>query len=521
MSATPTIPVAIEDEKTAILSLLGLQAAAPSAASNDPPSTTRTRVKAEDHDNHDNVSNEDDVDDDGEDSVVGVTSPVSRPPLFEDEDDSEEEEASSPCARRPQMITPTPDQKRKIRAVGPVGASLRKIGKKRKHHATMDGQFEDANESSSSSSPLIISSSAPPPPPPHLIQQSSNEYSFPPPPTTTLQSQTSAELARRALAFSTLQGLPPQLAAAMMGVDGSASTREDDTTRQKRMQLEALLFQAQMQAVARQQNSDVTGAACSLVGGIGCGGAAGIPSHLAALRGAWWETVQEQGNELSSSSSSNNKKEQESGASAGPPAVVPVIHPSAPLIATACSEPLDIDEVLGKDRMSTKFRFEKYKPPETWRMLTQAPKMRPTPADKKFENPVLLPEEHDVLMGRGGLTNTNPGNIRFRNLISSHRIHYCTAPKGDKGALARYICNYVRAMGGRFLAKDPSNPKSEAWYEVGDDKAVMKCGQALREGTAEFNRKQEEYIQKATRKPSVPRVLTTSRSSASKKTNNK
>jgi hypothetical protein len=87
----------------------------------------------------------------------------------------------------------------------------------------------------------------------------------------------------------------------------------------------------------------------------------------------------------------------------------------------------------------------------------------------------------------GGMTNSNPGNIRFRELVGKYRMAYCTAPKGDKGALARYLCNYVRSKNGRFLKRDEDDPKlnrGDVYYEVGDEKAVGKCGQALREGTA-------------------------------------
>jgi hypothetical protein len=41
-------------------------------------------------------------------------------------------------------------------------------------------------------------------------------------------------------------------------------------------------------------------------------------------------------------------------------------------------------------------------------------------------------------------------------------------------------------MNGRFLTREASNGN---WYEVGDEKAVSKCGQALREGTAALIRK--------------------------------
>ena len=137
---------------------------------------------------------------------------------------------------------------------------------------------------------------------------------------------------------------------------------------------------------------------------------------------------------------------------------------------------------------STKMRYEEYIPPPGWSELAEVPKMEEIPPDDDMKRPIAANEIHasDVLLGRGGQTNSNPGNIKFRDLVSKYRMAYCTAPKGDKGALARYLCNYVRSKGGRFLRKEESNGN---WYEVGDEKAVMKCGQALREGTAALIRK--------------------------------
>ena len=139
---------------------------------------------------------------------------------------------------------------------------------------------------------------------------------------------------------------------------------------------------------------------------------------------------------------------------------------------------------------TTKIRYQKYKPPDTWRELALVPKMPPVEADAEQANLITTLGEHDVLLGRGGLTNTNPGNVSFRALVNKHRVHYQLAPKGDKGALGRYLTNYVRAMGGRFLSK--ASKDSDSWYDVGDDIAAKKCAQALREGSADFNRNQQE-----------------------------
>jgi hypothetical protein len=94
--------------------------------------------------------------------------------------------------------------------------------------------------------------------------------------------------------------------------------------------------------------------------------------------------------------------------------------------------------------------------------------------------------DRDVLMGRGRLTNQNVGNIWFRDLISHYRLAYCTVAKGQKRQLATNIRNFVRACSGRFLESDKYDKK---WYECGDDRAVLKIGQALREGTTVAIRK--------------------------------
>jgi hypothetical protein len=54
------------------------------------------------------------------------------------------------------------------------------------------------------------------------------------------------------------------------------------------------------------------------------------------------------------------------------------------------------------------------------------------------------PTNYDVLLGRGGLTNTWPGNKRFRDVIALHRPDYIRAIKMDKPAVARKIVRAIR-----------------------------------------------------------------------------
>jgi hypothetical protein len=66
------------------------------------------------------------------------------------------------------------------------------------------------------------------------------------------------------------------------------------------------------------------------------------------------------------------------------------------------------------------------------------------------------------------------GNMHFRTLVSSFRLHYCAAKKGDKGRLSKKLTNFVRHKNGRFLQKDEAD---NLWYEVGDNRAHGKCAQ--------------------------------------------
>jgi hypothetical protein len=62
------------------------------------------------------------------------------------------------------------------------------------------------------------------------------------------------------------------------------------------------------------------------------------------------------------------------------------------------------------------------------------------PSDKPVENAT----PHDVLFGRGGMTNGHPGNRRFRDIIALHRPDYIRATKMDKPNVARRIVRAIR-----------------------------------------------------------------------------
>jgi len=103
-----------------------------------------------------------------------------------------------------------------------------------------------------------------------------------------------------------------------------------------------------------------------------------------------------------------------------------------------------------------------------------------TPASKTpiCDSPADV-NSYDVLCGRGGGTNSQVGNRRFRKLVQDFQPIYLLARRKEKPLLARTIVLVIRKRGGRFLKKDEETGEL---YEVGDAKAEAKTSQALREG---------------------------------------
>jgi len=119
------------------------------------------------------------------------------------------------------------------------------------------------------------------------------------------------------------------------------------------------------------------------------------------------------------------------------------------------------------------------------------------------EEIILKPREHDVLLGRGGMTNSNPGNIHFRKLVNQHKMRYLSANKIEKPKVAREVVNVWKQMDppGRFLQKKDEGDKGAApvWIETSDKKAQEKASQCLRERTSDvlpyLSKLQEHRVQ--------------------------
>ena len=87
------------------------------------------------------------------------------------------------------------------------------------------------------------------------------------------------------------------------------------------------------------------------------------------------------------------------------------------------------------------------------------------------------PKETDVLLGRGGRSNHNPGNQSYLKQVKAFRPRYISLGNNDqKTELSLAVVKFVHNKGGRFLKKDPGG-----WYVVEDNEARKKASQALRD----------------------------------------
>ena len=87
---------------------------------------------------------------------------------------------------------------------------------------------------------------------------------------------------------------------------------------------------------------------------------------------------------------------------------------------------------------------------------------------------------NDVLCGRGGLVNHNPGNKAYRDIVSRHKQSYADEmDHAKKTTIAWGIVAEIRKFNppGRFLQRNADGD----WFDIGEARAVAKTKQALRE----------------------------------------
>ena len=90
----------------------------------------------------------------------------------------------------------------------------------------------------------------------------------------------------------------------------------------------------------------------------------------------------------------------------------------------------------------------------------------------------INPTKNDILLGRGGHSNNNPGNKYFREKALELRPAYETCvSKEEKYSISEDLVHFMLVENRRFLKKNSDGQ----WYEVLENDARKKASQALRE----------------------------------------
>lgn len=138
---------------------------------------------------------------------------------------------------------------------------------------------------------------------------------------------------------------------------------------------------------------------------------------------------------------------------------------------------------------------------ETNTAATPKKKKRRQSKRPNYEPPVkvyVIPNDNDVLMGRGGRTNHHPGNHMYLDQKKIIQPKYLAATKEEKTDISQELVDAVHSWGGRFLKQDPVGTDSidnhneekvecvtehddNRWYEVLNIVARKKASQTLRE----------------------------------------
>lgn len=103
---------------------------------------------------------------------------------------------------------------------------------------------------------------------------------------------------------------------------------------------------------------------------------------------------------------------------------------------------------------------------------------------------VEIPDDRDVLSGRGAGVNLHPGNVYFRKLIQTNEKQYVKADPGGKKRLIRKIVQNV-TEDRRFLKYDHNE---DLWIRLSDEEIKKKVGQALREKAPAIKKERDQEI---------------------------
>jgi len=97
--------------------------------------------------------------------------------------------------------------------------------------------------------------------------------------------------------------------------------------------------------------------------------------------------------------------------------------------------------------------------------------------------------DQDVLLGRGGVTNTHVGNMNYRSMVHELQDEYHSAAKLKKADVALRVVERVYNQGGKFLHESEGK-----WVEVSKERARKKTSQLMREKSTNLRMKSPSSI---------------------------
>ena len=111
-------------------------------------------------------------------------------------------------------------------------------------------------------------------------------------------------------------------------------------------------------------------------------------------------------------------------------------------------------------------------------------KNRPEPKPYgQSKDPITVPKDFDILLGRGKVAFNHHGNRRFRVFVGMHLRRYreCNS-RAEKTFVVNDVTEAIHEAGGRFLK--PKDKAETIWLQVSQKIAREKVGHALRDALA-------------------------------------
>lgn len=163
------------------------------------------------------------------------------------------------------------------------------------------------------------------------------------------------------------------------------------------------------------------------------------------------------------------------------------ISSDAPMMGAARSGRVNSNETIAGSDVD-QFPYKKEEVPDTTMSNTSS-----SPPVRFSSSSHMVYNDNDVLLGRGRLLQKHPGNVYFRDLITSQIDKYNAAGKWDKTAMADEILQKIKQRNGRFLKecrdsdignnnsdKNKSSLISSLWVEIDHTDARYKVAYTFR-----------------------------------------